>query len=108
VRIHARVAERQEHAVAIVVREHERAGVEHPHETRIAALVRTVRPALCVRRRQKEHVATLDELAILRREQRVISHLFETVRQPLGVELPLQLAVPFFVETRHGAPDASR
>jgi hypothetical protein len=29
----------------------------------------------------------------------VIGHLFETIREPLGVELALQLAVPFLIET---------
>jgi hypothetical protein len=50
------------------------------------------------RRREEEHVATFDELAILRRDERVIRHLLQPVRQPLGVELPLQLAVSFLVE----------
>jgi hypothetical protein len=29
----------------------------------------------------------------------VVRHLFETIRQPLGVELALQLAVSFVIET---------
>ena len=99
VRIHARVAERQEHAVAVVVREHERGFVQHAHEARIAALVRTVRPAFVVRGREEEHVAALDELAILRRDARVVRDLFEAIREPFGIELPLQLAMTFFVET---------
>ena len=49
--------------------------------------------------REKEHVAALDEVAILRRDARAIRHLLETIGEPLGVELPLQLAVPFLIET---------
>ena len=73
--------------------------VQHAHESRIAALVRAVRPALRVRGREEEHVAAFDELAILRRDARVIRDLFQPVRQPLGIELPLQFAVSFLVET---------
>ena len=41
----------------------------------------------------------LDEVAILRRDARVVRDLLEAIREPFGIELPLQLAMPFFVET---------
>src|SRR5438132_4969350 len=58
----ADVAERQEHAVAVVDRERNRSLVDDTHESGITALVRTLRVPVAVAGREEEHVTRFDEL----------------------------------------------
>ena len=82
----SRLPERQEHAVAVVVREGDRVLVEHAHEARLAALVGAVRPALGVRRGEEEHVHALDERAVVVVDDVAQGHALEPVGEPPRVE----------------------
>ena len=70
---------RQVHAVPVVVRERDRVLVEHAHESGLAALVRALRPALGIRGREEEHVARLDERAVV-----VVDVSRDTLLEPVG------------------------
>ena len=64
-RVRQQVPHREEHAVAVVAGERDRVLVEHLDEARIAALVRALRRPVLVRGREEEHVARLDERAVV-------------------------------------------
>ena len=66
VRIDGQIAQRVEHAVAVVVGECDPARIDYPHEARIAALVRDVGAALGIVGRDEESVGARN-LLLLRR-----------------------------------------
>ena len=100
-RVLQHVAERQVHPVAVVVRERDRALVDHPHETGITALVRDGRLAVGVARGEEEHVARFDERPVRVAERVLDEHVLDAVGQPPGVEPVLQPPVLVAVD-RHG------
>jgi hypothetical protein len=91
------IAERSEHAVAVIGREGDRAAVEAADEAGAAALVGHVGPPLAVRRRQEEHGAGLDEGDIPVGQVGVHRDLFQPIRDATAVESVLKLAVTVVV-----------
>lgn len=85
------MAQRQVHAVAVVVWKRHGALVEHADEAGIAALVGALRLTAVVGRRDEEHVHALDELAILVANDVTHDRLVEAVGQETRVEAVLQL-----------------
>ena len=92
------VPEREVHAVAVEARERDRLLVEHAHEARLAALVRALRRAVRVDRGEEEHVARLDERAVVVVDRVVHDALLDPIRQPPRVEPVLKAAVAVVVE----------
>ena len=101
VRVRCDVAEREEHPVPVVARERERGLVENAHEARLAALVGALRIAVGIGRGEEEHVARLDERAILLVDRRVDEPRFDPVGEPAGVVPVLEAAVAVVVDA-HG------
>jgi len=95
------VADRQEHAVAVVDRERDRALVQNTHEAGVAALVGAVRSAVLVGGGDEEHVHALDERAVAVADD--VGHLdvLEPVGEPARVEAVLQRAASGVVELAH-------
>jgi hypothetical protein len=91
------IAERSEHAVAVIGREGDRAAVEAADEAGAAALVGHVGPPLAVRRRQEEHGAGLDEGDVPVGQVGVHRDLFQPVGDATAVESVLKLAVTVVV-----------
>ena len=109
VRVDQRVPRREVHPVAVIAREGDGVIIHDPHEAGIAALVRAVRAALSISGCQEQHVARLDELAVLVADpltarRRPLSNL---VGQPLTVEPCLQLTVAVVEHLGHARPPAS-
>src|SRR5262249_45872258 len=90
-----------EHAVAVVTGERDGLGIEHADEARVAALVRHRRSALVIDAGEKEHVAALDEGAMLRRNLGLDDAALDAVGEPAGVETVLQLAMARAVQSAH-------
>ena len=84
------VAPRQEHPVAVVIREGDRRVVHHRHEAGIAALIGTARASLSVGSGQEEHVRPLDEGTIVGLEAVLHELLRDAVRQLAGAEAVLE------------------
>jgi len=101
------VPERQEHAVAVVAGERDRVLVQNAHEAGIPALVRAVRPALLVGRRDEQHVDALDERAVAVVDEVTDLALLEPVGQPARVEAVLQGAAALVVEPGHAQSSGS-
>ena len=99
--LRSRFPMRQVHAVAVVARERERPLVDDADEPGIAALVGALRHAVLVGRREEEHVARLDERAVVGVEPVAIEPLLDPVGEPAGVEPVLQATVPVVVEVGH-------
>ena len=95
------VPEREVGAVAVVAREGERVLVDDPHESGLAALVGALRHAVLVGGREEEHVAGLDERAVVVVEAIVAEPLLDPVGEAARVEAVLQLPVPVVVEVGH-------
>ena len=95
------VAEREVHAVAVVARERERVLVDHAHEARVAALVGALRHPVLVGGREEEHVARLDERAVVVVERVAEDALLDPVGEPARVEAVLELSVPLVVDVGH-------
>ena len=92
----------QVHAVPVVDREGDRPLVEHAHEAGLAALVRALRAAVGVRRGDEEHVAPLDERAVVLVDHRVDDALLDPVGEAARVEAVLQPAIAFVVDGHGG------
>ena len=100
-RVLEQVPHRQVHPVAVVARERERPLVDHANESRLASFVRALWQPVLVRRREEEHVARLDERAIVGVERLAVDALLDPVGEPPGVELVLERAVSLVVEIGH-------
>ena len=105
-RVDEQVAGRQVHAVAVVARKRERALVEHADEAGLAALVRALRPPLGVGGRDEDHVARLDERAVVLVDGLVHDALVDPVGEAARVEAILEPPVAVVVEG-HGRMIAS-
>ena len=101
------VARGDEHAVAVVARERERALVEHADEARLAALVRAVRAPVLVGGGEEEHVHRLDERAVAVVDEVADLDVLEPVGEPARVEAVLEPAAAVVVEA-HQSRQASR
>ena len=75
--------------------------VDHAHEARIAAFVGTARQAVGVGRREEEHVATFDELAIAVVD--VVDHqpLLDAIGEAARIEAILQFAAAAVIKSAH-------
>src|SRR5205807_8965722 len=96
-RVHEHVPETAEHAVSVVARERERVLVDDPHEARLPALVRAVRPAVGVGGGEEEHRDAFDERAVVVAERVVDGDLLEAAGDPPAVEAVLELPRPVVV-----------
>ena len=101
VRVLPQISHRDVHAVPVVVGERDRLLVHDAHESGLAALVRAVRAALFVRRRDEEHVDVLDERRVVLADEVVEQDLFDAVRDPPRVEPVLQLAAAVVIDDAH-------
>ena len=75
--------------------------VDDLHESGLATLVGALRHAVLVGGRDEEHVAGLDERAVVVVEAVVAEPLVDPIGQPAGVEAVLQPPVPVVVEVGH-------
>ena len=90
-RVGQHVAHREEHPVAVVVREREHVLVEDPHEAGVASLVRALRPPVGIRSGHEEHVHPFDERPVLGPDRGLLDELLlETVGEPARVVAVLQ------------------
>src|SRR3982751_4348280 len=80
-RVDEHVAQAPEHPVPVVTRERQLVSAGHADEARIAALVRTVGPAMFVGCREEEELAAGDELAILFGECRAAELFVQPIRE---------------------------
>jgi len=85
------------HAVAVVVRDRQRAIVEHADESGQPALVGAVGLAAGVRRGDEEHRATLDERTVLVGEGHADGDLLQAVGDRPSLADVLQLPHPVVV-----------
>jgi hypothetical protein len=100
-RLGADVAKRQEHAVPVVNREGQGVFVDNTHETGRTALVRALRIAVAVARREEKHVTRLDELPRVGVDGVGNEELIDTVGDPTRIEAILP--IPMFLGVRHAA-----
>src|SRR6266545_2604111 len=94
------VSSRQVHPVPVVDREGDRVLVEDADETGLTSLVRALRLPLIVRCGDEEHVASLDEAAVVGVDAVADDAALDAIGETARVELVLQLAAAFVVE-RH-------
>jgi len=97
-RVRKDVAEREVHAVAVVAREGDRPLVEDAHEARIAALVGALREAVRIGGCEEEHVARLDEGAVVFVDRLVHDPFLDAIGQPARVEAVLLAPVAVVVD----------
>ena len=97
-RVREQVPHREEHAVAVVAGESDRVLVEHLDEARIAALVRALRRPVLVRGREEEHVARLDEGAVVGVDRVPDDALLEPVGEAARVEAVLEAAAVLVID----------
>ena len=107
------VAERQEHAVAVVYGKRERAVVDDADEAGVTALVGALRVAVGVAGREEEHVARLDERLGVVVDPFAHQQLVDPIRDAARVEpvLPetvssLKVLTPHIVSARPGVRDS--
>ena len=98
--VRGRISEREVHPVAVPVRERNRPLVDDPDEAGLTALVRALRPALGVGRREEEHVHPLDERAIVILDP-VARALGEPIRDPTRVEPVLKASRLLVIASGH-------
>ncbi len=98
VRVDDRVSEREVHPVSVVAREGDRPLVEHAHEAGLAALVGALRPPLGVGRGEEEHVARLDESAVVVVDRLADDSFLDPLGKAARVEALLELYAGVVVE----------
>ena len=95
------VPHREIHAVAVVAGERDRVLVEDAHEARAAALVRALGLSVAIGSGEEEHVARLDEGAVVVVDPVVHDSLLDAVGEPARVEAILETAALLVIDA-HG------